>query len=322
LKTFKLDFLNQNSMKINREVKTGIIAILIIGSTIWGYNFLKGKNILHPTDEYYVAYDRIDGIIESGAVYYRGYQVGSIQEIQFNTDNQQSFVLRIVLKKNFKIPVGTEVIAKETNLIAGAKDLQLIFSDSEEYHVPGDTLLPAYDPGLLGVLQPLQDKLNDVVVNLNTTLESLNNTLNPQMQEDLKATMRSFRYLAGEIQHTFSSQGTMGQSFENIETITETFATKSDSLGKAMDNLTSITTQIEKADLEGTLASLDSTLASTNDIMSKINDAEGTAGLIVNDSALYMNLAAATASLDSLLVDLKENPGRYVQVSVFGGKDK
>jgi phospholipid/cholesterol/gamma-HCH transport system substrate-binding protein len=99
-------------------------------------------------------------------------------------------------------------------------------------------------------------------------------------------------------------------------------ADNSEALENTMANLSSITSSVDSADLGKTLLKLDSTLASTNAIMAKVNNSEGSAGLIVNDSSLYLNLASATASLDSLLVDLKENPKRYVQFSLFGGKDR
>ncbi len=309
-------------MKLTKEVKTAVIAILILVSSIWGYHFLKGKNILSPTDEYYVSYDRIDGIIESGAVYYQGYAIGNINEIDFDIKNPKKFTLKFVVKKDFSIPKGSEVMAKETNLIAGAKDLQLIFSDSKEFHKPGDTLLAAYDPGMLGILEPIQGQLESVVGNLNTTLESLNNTLNPKMQEDLHGTIAAMRGSMQELQFTMSSRGELGKTLANVETLTNELAKNGEALGSTINNLSNITSDIDSADLDQTLYKLDSTLASVNSIMAKINNGEGTAGLIINDSALYMNLTAASASLDSLLSDLEENPGRYVHLSVFGGKNK
>jgi phospholipid/cholesterol/gamma-HCH transport system substrate-binding protein len=230
--------------------------------------------------------------------------------------------LRIVLQKGFKVPLGTKVMAKETNMIAGAKDLQLIFSDAHTYHSPGDTLAPAYDKGIMGLLEPLQNSLEDVVTNLNETLESLNNTLNPQMQADLQASIKNLNNTSKYLMVAVSPGGDLGKTFSNVEQITGSMADNSEALENTMANLSSITSSVDSADLGKTLLKLDSTLASTNAIMAKVNNSEGSAGLIVNDSSLYLNLASATASLDSLLVDLKENPKRYVQFSLFGGKDK
>lgn len=309
-------------MKLTREIKTALIAIGILVGTIWGYNFLKGKNILSPSSEYFVVYDQIEGIIESGAVYYKGYQVGSITEIMFNSEDPNKFVLRIVLRKDLKIPVGTKVMAKETNLIAGAKDLQLLYSESKEFHTPGDTLQPDYDPGMLGILEPIQGQLESVVTNLNQTLTSINNILSVDMQKDLNASIASLNLMLANLANSTSTNGSLGKSLKNVETITGSLAENSESMGVALVNLENITTDLDSANIDQTLLKLDSTMSSINSIMAKIDNAEGSAGLIVNDSSLYTNLASATASLDSLLVDLKANPNRYVHISVFGGKDK
>ncbi len=309
-------------MKITKEVKTAIIAILIIGSSIWGYHFLKGKNILSPTDEYFVCFDRIDGIIESGAVYYQGYAIGNINEIDFDLENPKNFTLSFVVKKDFRIPVGSEVLAKETNLIAGAKDLQLLFSTSKKFHKPGDTLMAAYDAGMLGVLEPIQSQLDTVMTNLNATLKNFNSTLNSKMQEDLHGTINALHSGMKELSYSLSSKGDLGKSLSNVETLTNELAQNGEALGNTINNLSNITSDIDSAELDQTLYKLDSTLVSVNDIMGKINEGEGTAGLIINDSALYLNLSSASASLDSLLNDLKEHPSRYVHLSVFGGKNK
>lgn len=309
-------------MKLSREVKISVIAIFILAITVWGYNFLKGKNILAPTNEYYVAYNSVEGLIESGAVYYHGFQVGSISEIIFDVNVPDQFLVRITLRKDLKIPKGTKVVARTSSLIASAKDLELQYSDTNVYHNAGDTLLPAYDGGMMDILTPIQTQLESVVVNLNTTLESLNNTLNTQMQNDLHASIASLKATLGQLAYTLSANGDLGKSLNNVEAITGSLAKNSDAMGETLNNLSNITASIDSANIEQTLLNLDSTLVSMSHIMAKIDNAEGSAGLMVNDSALYTNLAAATASLDSLLVDLKENPKRYVHLSVFGGKDK
>ena len=307
-------------MKLTREVKVAIIAIIILAGSIWGYSFLKGKNILSPTNNYYIAYDEVTGIIESGAVYLKGYQVGNINQIIFDADKPNKFLLNIVLRKDLKIPLGTKVMAKETNLIAGAKDLQLIFSDSKEYHSPGDTLAPAYDPGLLGILDPIQTELADVIEELKKTLKGLSSTLDDEFQNNLNSSLSSLNSTLSSLSYSLSPSGSLGKSLSNVETITGSLAENSESMGTTLQNLESITSDLDSANIDQTLLKLDSTMIEVNAIMAKINNGEGTAGLIVNDSSLYMNLASASSSLDSLLVDLKENLKRYVHLSLFGGK--
>lgn len=309
-------------MKISREIKTGSIALAIIALAIWGYNYLKGKNLLNPTNAYYVSYENVDGIIESGYVYYRGYRVGNITNIYFEANKPNIFTLRLVMEKTLRIPIGSTVMAKSSSMIASAKDLHLVFTDTTAFHHPGDTLSPAYDPGLMGMLEPLQNSLESAMANLNITLESFNNTLNEQMQKDLQASIAALSKSLESFSNQISPNGDLGKSLAHVESVMSNLAQKNESMGAALDNIANITSAIDSANLQQTLLHLDSTLAATNAIMTKINNSEGTAGLFINDSSLYQNLAASTASLNALLTDLKEHPKRYVHFSLFGGNKK
>lgn len=309
-------------MKLSREVKTGIIAILVIAIGIWGFNFLKGKNIISPTDIFYVEYSQIDGLIESGAVYYRGYKVGSINRIDFNSETPDRFIVKIVLEKDIKIPLKSKVMAKSSNPIAGAKDLQIIFYDTTAYHMPGDTLLPAYDKGIMGILEPLQNQFDETILGINQTLLALNNILDTGTQENIQASIESVKEISNSLSILLAPNGDLAQTMRNLESVTLTIESKKEEIGTTVDNMASISSSLDSADIGKTIRSLDSTLMATQSILTKINEGEGTAGLLVNDSSLYMNLTASTASLDSLLTDLKEHPKRYVHFSMFGKKDK
>lgn len=309
-------------MKLSREVKTGFIAVVVLALTIWGFNFLKGKNIMSPTDVFYVEYEQIEGLIESGAVYYKGFKVGSINDIFFDTQKPDNFIVKIVLEKDLKIPINTRVMAKESNPIAGAKDLHLLFYDTTAYHKPGDTLLPTYDAGLLGFLAPLQSQLDETITSLNTTLAGINTILSEDTQADISKSLNNIKNLTGSLAYQMSNNGPLGQTLSNVESISTTIDGKKEELGKAIENFASISASLDSANLQKTFATLDSTLIQTESLMTKINEGEGTMGLMLNDSALYNNLAASTASLDSLLTDLKDHPKRYVHFSLFGKKDK
>lgn len=309
-------------MKLSREVKTGIIAIIVFAMAIWGFNFLKGKNILNPTSVYYVEYADIEGMIESGAVFYRGYKVGSINEIYFNPERIKPFTIKVTLEKDLKIPLKTTLMAKSSNPIASAKDLFLEYYDTNAYHQPGDTLLPAYDPGFLAILEPLQNQMDEMIIGINETLHALNNILDNDTQDNIQASIASVKDISESLSALLGPNGDLAQTMSNIESVTLTIESKKDALGTTMDNMADISTSLNNADLGKTITTLDSTLLATQSILNKINEGEGTAGLLVNDSALYNNLASSTASLDSLLTDLKEHPKRYVHFSLFGKKDK
>ncbi len=309
-------------MKLSREVKTGLIAVFVLVLSIWGFNFLKGKNIFSPTDIYYVKYDQIEGLIESGSVFYRGYKVGSINKISFDYTTPDRFIVKIVLDKGIKIPLQSKIMAKASNPIAGAKDLVVLFNDTSAYHKPGDTLLPAYDKGLMGVIEPLQNQLEETVTGVNQTLAALNKILDSDTQNDIKASIKSAKEISNSLSDLLAPNGELSTSLKNMEVISATIASKKNEIGASIENMSNISASLDSADLGKTISTLDSTLAATHLLLSKINENEGTMGLLINDSALYMNLTASTASLDSLLTNLKDHPKRYVHFSLFGKKDK
>lgn len=309
-------------MKLSREVKTGIVAILVLAIAIWGFNFLKGKNIFKPTNTYYVVYDNIEGLIESGYIYYRGYKIGNITGLEFNKGDQKSFVVEFIVNKDVLIPVNSVVTAIQSSLIATTKDLEISFSDETTYYQSGDTILAGYDTGIMGMIEPVKDDLEDIVASLKKTISAINNTFDDKTQKDLKNSITSLNRSLSSLGNMLSPNGSLGKTMKNVESITSNIKDKNEAIGASVEHLANVSAALDSADLHSVIISLDSTLLATQDIMTKINEGEGTAGLLINDSLLYMNLASATASLDSLLVDLKEHPKRYVHLSVFGRKDK
>ncbi|MBN1598202.1 MAG: MCE family protein [Bacteroidales bacterium] len=307
-------------MKIPKEFKIGISAIIVLALSVWGYNFLKGKNILQSTDEYFVIFNRIDGLIESGAVYYKGFKVGNINSIEFDNEHSGKFILRIVLEEKLRIPINSVVNVKSTNPIASAKDLEIIYSDSKELHYPGDTLQSAVSPGLTDFLGPLEEKIEDVLTEIDTLLVSFNNILTAQSQQKLKNGISDLTATLNLLNNSLSENGNLNKTFQNVESVTSNLASKNEQISTTLDNLSDITTSLDSADLNQTIAKLDSTLSNLNEILAKIERGEGTAGKIISDSSLYLHLDSTAYHLNLLMKDLQENPKRYVHFSLFGNK--
>ncbi len=307
-------------MKLSREVKTGFVAIIIFALAIWGFNFLKGKNIFKPTNEYYVVFDDISGVIESGYVYYRGYNIGNITDLTFDPNTPGQFVVQFIVDKAIKIPNNSVITAIQSSLIASTKDLELVFGDSDEFHENGDTLIAGYDKGLMGALEPVQKDLEETIKSLKLTLEAISNTFDEETQARLKSSIASLDKSMASVSTLVAPNGSLRHTLKNVESITGNLKNKNDEISSSIGHLSNVSAALDSANLQSTMIKLDSTLAATASIMAKINKSEGTAGLLINDSALYINLAAATASLDTLLSDLEENPKKYVHFSLFGGK--
>ena len=309
-------------MKLSKEVKTGLIAILVLAVSVWGFNFLKGKNILKPTDEYYVLFDRADGLIESGNVMYQGYKIGNITSLEFDHTNTGKFRVKFVLEERIRIPLNSMVIIKQVNPLASTSDLEIVFSDDTLYHNPGDTLNSKIAVGLTDIVSGVVPKLQQAIGSLDTILLSVKQVLTPESQEKLKSSISSLEATLALLNASLSENGSLNRSIGNLESVTGNLRDNNAAVSSTLRNISSITSSLDSAGLGTTLLMLDSTLASLRSTLVKIDEGTGTMGKLINDSSLYVNLDSTTYHLNLLMKDLQEHPKRYVHFSVFGKKEE
>ena len=308
-------------MHLSKEAKIGLVAIVVLAITVWGYSFLKGKNILKPTDEYYVVFDRVDGLIESGNVMYQGYKVGNITSLFFDNEGSGKFRVKIVLEERLKIPLHSVVKIKQINPLASTSDLEIIFSNETQYYHSGDTLLSGVSTGIMDIVAGLVPQLQQAIGSLDSVLMSVNKVFTPTEQEKLRKSISSLEGALSSLNQSLDAGGSLNKSLNNLEAVTGNLKNNNENISSTLENLSGITAALDSADLESTLLKLDSTLASLSHTLAKIDQGEGSMGMLVNDSSLYTNLDSTAYHLSILLKDMQEHPKRYVHFSVFGKKD-
>jgi phospholipid/cholesterol/gamma-HCH transport system substrate-binding protein len=309
-------------MRLSKEVKIAVIAIIVLLITIWGYSFLKGKNILKPKQVYYVMFDRVDGLIESGIVSYKGYKVGNIEEIRYDTEKSGKFILRIALEEKIHIPLNSVVKIKSTSPIVASNELELIFSDTTAFHHPGDTLISEPIKGISEILEPLEDKFISAVNGIDSLVSSLNQILTADTRKNIRNSLASLDESLASLKAALGPKGSITGTFNNLESVTTAIESKKPQITSGIDHLANITAALDSANLKRALSDLDSTLGSLHAILTKIDESQGTMGKFINDSALYAHLDSTTSHLNELMIDLKKHPKRYVHFSVFGKKDR
>jgi len=309
-------------MRLSKEVKIALTAIFILLISVWGFNFLKGKNILKPKQEYYVVFDRIDGLIESGIVSYNGFKVGNIAEIIYDSESSGKFILRLSLEEKINIPLNSVIKIKSTSIIVASNELEIVFSDEKTFHESGDTLLSKANQGISEMLDPLQKKLNSVLDGLDSLLFSLNNILTSGTEQDIKAGIASISESLASLKAQLEPEGSITRTLGSLETITTAIEAKSPQISSSIDHLANVTADLDSADLNKSIKSLDSTLLALQSILAKIDEGSGTMGKFVNDSSLYIYLDSTSYHLSELMKDMKEHPKRYVHFSLFGKRDK
>ncbi|WP_316633793.1 MlaD family protein [uncultured Flavobacterium sp.] len=306
-------------MKLTREIKTAILVIASILLFIWGYSFLKGRDLFTNYKTLYVEYDNVEDLSGSAPVTINGLVIGKVNKITIS-EVTGKLLVELQIKTDFPISKTSHASLYSPSLIGG-KQIKIIpnLADKEPA-ADGQNLIPAVELGLTeslgGKIEPIQQKLDLMLANINTLVSGLNNVLDKQGQDNLK---KSLAELSQTMEQFHKASGSLNSILDTnkgqINGVVSNFNKMSSNFNKISDSL-------NKADLGKTVRNLNKTLAKVDNIMSNLNSGKGTAGKLLNDDALYNNLSKTSKELELLLQDVRLYPTRYVNVSLFGKKNK
>ncbi|MGB7392878.1 MAG: MlaD family protein [Pricia sp.] len=306
-------------MKLSREIKTGIIVVGGILLFVLGFSYLKSSPLFEDGRMLYAVYEDVGGLQVGTPVTINGLVVGNVNGIKFK-DRGGALAVSFTVKNDFGFSKNSPAELYDTGIIGG-KGIQIkpVF-DGAATAKSGDTLPSEIQPGLTQLLQtqltPLQRKVEDAVTNADSLLVNVNEVLDPTAKKDLRETLgglnrtvASFQKSADALNRILNgNEEKLSKSLTNFEALTSNFAKLSDSLNNA--------------GLNRTFAKLESAVSSLDNLVAQMDSGDGTLGKLMNDEKLYNNLNSASRELDLLLQDLRLNPKRYVNVSVFGKKQK
>ncbi len=302
------------NIKISRELKSAVFAIVTVVLFLWGYNFLKGKDLLKKYHVYYAVFNDVNGIDNSTPVKLRGLSVGSIQSMKFR-EKDRKIVLTLNIDSEYFIPKDSKVKIEGSGILGG-RDLVLDLGFSPEAAKDGDTLQSVKAGGFSELIGNAQQQLEELVFNTNQLIKNLNTMFNDENKANLSATLANVKQLTVELQQlTRESKALVA---ENRSSIRQTMQ----SLEATGKNAEKITAQLKDADYKKLLENLTKSTENLNKILQDLQAGKGSLGKLAKDEAFYDNLNKTTESLNALLEDLKQNPKRYVHFSLFGKKDK
>ena len=309
-------------MRINKEAKIGLIIVLIITIFIWGFNFLKGKNILSTNKSFYSVYSNIDGLEEANPVYLSGFKVGVVESIKIHKKIRSKIIVKFSIEKNIDIPKNTEAIIYPATLIAG-KAIKLNFSGSKEFHSNGDTIIGILEQDIISSLNeellPIKNKIENLIVSMDSVLAIFDD----QRKDNLKKSLDNIHNITNDFSELVESEKIkLSNILSNVESISGNLKNNNEQITTILENFSNISDSLLHSNIKATILNANKTLAEFSHISSKINNGEGTIGMLINNDSLYINLNNLAANLDSLVIDLNENPKRYVHFSLFGKKDK
>ncbi len=318
-------------MKLTREAKIGLFAVICLASFIWGINFLKGKDIFSRTNTFYAIFNRIDGLKNTNHVLISGFKVGTVKDIRLEAGHTGRLVVTLLVEKKYPIPHNS-VAKLVSSDIMGGKAIKFELSARETFHTSGDTILSSIETGLVDQLihemVPVKEKAEQLMDNTAKVMKTLLEVLNEQNRANLDRSFASLRTTLEKLESTSTTLDSMltkdtGQLrgiLDNVNSISKNLADNSKNITNIVNNFSSISDSLAKANIASTFIEVDSVIKQFNIVVEKINNGEGTLGQLATNDTLYHNLAAVSKNLEILLEDMKSNPKRYVHFSLFGGK--
>ena len=299
-------------MKHKKEIIVAVLAILALFLLYFGFNYLKGINIFNKTTYYVVKFEKMNGLVAQSPVYVKGYKVGMVDNIVYDFTKPQSFTVEFSVNDDIRLPKGTEVSLVPDGLISGEALELIIPTDSiTGWYAKGDTLPSSITPGMLNaVAEAVLSQLSPILSNLDSVVNVLQESLSRKQLQDIldnvDGTMANVNAITRKADRMMDRQ--LPQLIDTIQL--------------AMNDIHRITENLSEADLKATVARADEAITEVKNLVAAANSEQGTLGKLLKDNSLYNDINHTVNSADSLLIDLKANPKRYVHFSLWGNNDK
>lgn len=316
-------------MKITKEFKIGILAVITILLVIWGLNFLKGKDIFSQQIVFYAVYDDVTGLIESNPVSINGVSIGQVNKIRFMPDGSGKILVENIINQDVPIPVNS--ISKLTGAsLTGSREIIIELGNAGQYIQNGDTLSAQTQTSLQDevseLVMPIKQRAEDLFAEVDSILTIFQTIFNEQTKNNitqsfanLEQTLNNIKNTTSKLDETIESETTrISNIMENAESISANLKGNNETLTNILNNFSSVSDSLAAANIKQTLHDAEQSITSLNEIMDKINRGEGSMGLLVNDEKLYQNLESSSKQLELLLEEIRKNPGDYIKLSVFG----
>ena len=304
---------------MKREVKVGIFAVLVLLAG-WGVTrLLQGADLFSKTNKYYAYYEQVGGIQPAASVVIHGVKVGSVSRISLDEDPAKGVELELSVEKRFRIPADSKAKIFSDGIMGG-KAVEIVYGKSAESIENNGVIESESSVDLLQVagdeFGDLKGRLMAVLDNLTQTLEGVNKLV-ADNTENLTHIISNVDSVTGDVSELLSNEKAhLEQALASFGEFSKSLGDNAGQIDSIIDNLQLFSAQLSEAKL---VESIEGVMTQLDGVLAMVNEQEGSVGKLLKDSALYDNLASASNNLSLLLEDLQSNPGRYINVSVFGG---
>lgn len=308
-------------MKISKEVKVGLLAVISLMMFYFGFRFLKGSDFFSSNNQYQVIYDNIDGLTASNPIQINGLSVGRVKSIQILQNRNNRLLVTLELNKDIRVTQGTRAFLADDGLLGG-KLIQLNINPTKPVLESGSMLVAAKETGLSALIR---EKTLPVLNNVDSLTYQLNRIIGQFDQTGvvLNQTLRSASAGVRTLDLTIAeNRAGLKATLNNVSRLSSSLVETEKQLKPILAKANTFADSLQGLQMKQTLATVNRTVGNLQRILADINSGRGSLGKLTSDDQLYRNVNATTASLEKLLTDLRENPKRYVHFSLFGRKDK
>ena len=315
-------------MKRYRNILIGLTFVLALALVIWGFNFLKGKNIFVNQTFFYAKYEEVSGLEVANPVLINGYRVGQVNKLYFDPNMSGDIIVVIMIEKPFPVPKDSyaRIISAD---IMGSKAVDLDLGKSIDLASSGDTLGTSLEASLKdevnAQVQPIKMKAENLLLSIDSLVVAIQTVFNESAVENLTSSFNDIRRTFANLQSTTSNIDTLvdqegnriSSILENIDSLSYTLKENRANISAIIKNFEVVSDSLAHADIPGTFIRANNSLDKLDLILAQINSGEGSLGLLLHNDTLYMEIEKSAQQLNLLLEDIRLNPKRYVKFALF-----
>ncbi|TVR40312.1 MAG: MCE family protein [Bacteroidia bacterium] len=303
--------------KAGREIKLGVFLTIALFLFVWGINYLKGVDIFSGRIRFHVQFEDASGLLETNQVTVSGVKIGQVSRIAFHPDGSGRVIVTAIIDRQLFVPEDSEIYL--TGGLIGERELKITLGNSSRSIQKGDTIPGYVQPDIMDVLStqivPFRDRAERLMIQTDSLLTAINTLLNEK-------SIRDIQYSIEDFQRTMATLARESDRFANImasvESITTNIEENHEVLNHIIENINEMSETLASEDFRNIILNTASSVEAVSAMVEKINAGEGSAGMLLQDDSLYHNLNEASRQLELLLEDIRENPRRYFNISVFG----
>lgn len=295
---------------VRKELVIGACVIIALAVLFFGIEYLKGVSIFKPSNYYYAVYNDVAGLTPSAPVTVNGFKVGQVDNVELMYDRPDCVLVSFSLDKELKLPQGSTAVIESSLL--GTASVVLKLTSEHGYYNPGDTISAKTDAGMLGtVTEEILPGVTDIVPKIDTLITGVNNLVgNPALLAAINNIEASTAALQQTMRNINAATSGLPKIMSDVKDVTSSINTIS-------TDLTTLSQSLANAPIDSVINNLTQVSNDLANLTGKLDDPNNSVGQLLNNTTLYDNITSVTANLDSLFVDIKKNPKRYINIKLL-----